>query len=76
MKMDPNVLHTLLAGDDATLWQTVRAIAVANGMTLPETPPGEGEMKRLRTTLANLTNVDPKEAERILAEWKKRGGHG
>ena len=77
MKIDPSILKQLLSQKDDVLWQTVRTIAASGGMNLAESTPSSEEMRRLRTTLSGLGSLDSKEAERIISEWRKRGGgHG
>ena len=77
MKIDPSILKQLLSQKDDVLWQTVRTIAASGGMSLAEATPSPDEMRRLRATLSGLGSLDPKEAEKIISEWRKRGGgHG
>ena len=73
MTFDPNMLNALLALDDRALWQTIRSIAAAHGIALPEGPMAESEMRRLRAALSGATQADVGEALRIVTEYGKRG---
>ena len=47
MQLDKNAISSLLSADDARLWQFVRTLAAASGVTLPEKISAE-DMQRLR----------------------------
>ena len=47
MQLDKNAISSLLSADDERLWQFVRTLAAASGVTLPEKISAE-DMQRLR----------------------------
>ena len=47
MQLDKNAISSLLSADDERLWQFVRTLAAASGVTLPEKISAEA-MQRLR----------------------------
>jgi len=47
MQLDKNAISSLLSSNDERLWQFVRALAAASGVTLPEKISAE-DMQRLR----------------------------
>ena len=47
MQLDKNPISSLLSADDERLWQFVRTLAAASGVTLPEKISAE-DMQRLR----------------------------
>ncbi len=73
MQFDPKMMNAILALDDHTLWQTVRTVAAANGITLPEGQPPSAELQKLRKTLQGKGEKDINEAIRIVKEAK--GSH-
>ena len=72
MTFDPNALNALLAMDDRTLWQTVRQIAAAHNLVLPDGAISAGDMQRLRSAMAGRSQADVDEAIRIVSEYGKR----
>ncbi len=72
MQFDANMMKELLKKSDAELWQTVRRVAEANGITLPEGTPSAGDMARLRAILGTKGPGDVAEAMEVLR--RARGG--
>ncbi len=72
MQFDPSMMKAILALDDNTLWQTVKAVAKSNGISLPEGQPPAAELARLRQALSGKGSADVGEALRIVKEAKQR----
>ena len=72
MQFDANMMKKLLAESDTALWETVRAVAAENGITLPAGNPSAGDMARLRAILASRGERDVADAMETLR--RARGG--
>ncbi len=72
MKLDPQKMQVLLQMDDRTLWQQIRGIAAARGITLPEGTPPPGEMAKLRSLAGGCSQADMAEALRTLQNYRKK----
>ncbi len=72
MEFNANMMRDLLKKSDAELWQTVRGVAEANGITLPGGTPSAGDMARLRAILGTKGAGDVEEAMEVLR--RARGG--
>ena len=62
MQFDANMMKSFLEKSDTELWQTVKAFAAQNGVTIPEGTPSAGDMARLRAILATKGSRDVDEA--------------
>lgn len=71
MQFDPSIAEKLLNLSDEKLWQTVRKIAMFQGIKLAEELPKENDMSKLRDAVTGITQSDMAGAEKLLAEWKK-----
>ena len=76
MKLDRETMKTMAAQSDAALWQTIRGIAGAKGLRLPEATPPAETMARLRAMLSGETTLSLGEAVRILSAYKKENPDG
>ena len=72
MQFDANMMKSFLEKSDTELWQTVKAFAAQNGVTIPEGTPSAGDMARLRATLAGKSGKDVNEALEILRRARSR----
>ena len=71
MQIDPATLGALLALPDAQLWETVKEIARAGGITLPAATPSPSEMQKLRSIFADGEGLSPEKAKKIIEDYKK-----
>ena len=71
MQFDHNTLQTLLAMDDASLWQVICTIASRNGITLPRTTPPHEVLASLRAAVSTKGQADIGEALRIINDYRK-----
>lgn len=72
MKIDPQLIQTLLAMPDDQLWATVRAFASTKKITLSkETPPKE-TMQALRGAFGNADKFDLGQAVKILSSYRQK----
>ncbi len=71
MQFDPAALGALLALPDVQLWETVKTIARANGITLPAATPPPAEMQKLRSIFSSGEGLTPEKAKRIIDDYKK-----
>ena len=75
MKPDRETMQKLAQADDATLWKSVRGIAMEKGFRLPEKTPPHETMDRLRATLSgNALSLG--EAVRVIAQYRKEHPDG
>lgn len=74
MQFDYNMLNKLVSLPDEQLWQTIRAIAIQSGVSLPDGNPPKAELSRLREALCNTKNPDLEEAMSIVNQYKKKNG--
>ncbi len=72
MQFDANMMKELLKKSDAELWQTVRTVAEANGISLPPGTPSAGDMARLRAILGTKGAGDVKDAMEVLRRARGR----
>ena len=70
MNFNMSAMQALLSLPDAGLWEAVREIARAGGITLPATTPSPQEMQKLRSILANGEGMNPEQAKKIINEYK------
>lgn len=70
MKFDPQAMQNLLALDDTALWQRIRSIAAAAGLSLSATPPPPEDMRRLRGMMGGAGQADVAEALRTLSRFR------
>lgn len=70
MKFDPQAMQNLLALDDAALWEKIRSIAGAAGVSLSVTPPPPEEMRRLRGMMGGAGQADVAEALRTISRYR------
>lgn len=70
MKFSKDMLDTLLAKNDAELWQTITGFAASKGFALPARVPSEEQMKKLRSALA-APNISLAQAFKVLQDCKK-----
>ena len=66
MQFDANMMKSLLGKSDKELWDTVRRVAEANGITLPGDTPSAGDMARLRAILGTKGQGDVEAAMETL----------
>ena len=71
MKFDPNAMTALLSLDDAALWQKIRGIAAAGGVSLSEAPPPAAEMQKLRALMGGAGQADVANAMQTLARYRQ-----
>ena len=76
MKLDRETIEKLKRADDATLWQTVRGVALEKGFRLPEATPPHETMERLRGTLSGNGTLSLGEAARVIASYRKDHPNG
>ncbi len=72
-QFDANMFRAILSLSDEQLWQTIKAIAAQNGITLPAGTPPREELARLRSALGTTT-PDIGEAMRVVEKYKKDNG--
>ena len=70
MQIQPELLLLLLNKSDEELWQTMKAIALSNGVHLPRTMPTSEDMKKLRAILQSGNQMDMNEAIKIVESYK------
>ncbi len=73
MQFDASMMKRLLAADDASLWEAVRAAAAQNGISLPKGQPSTSEMAKLRSVLGGVGEGDVKEAMEVLRRARGEG---
>lgn len=71
MQFDASKMKTVLEKSDAELWQIIRAVAAASGISLPDGQPSAGDMARLRAILASKGSRDVEEALATLRRARK-----
>lgn len=73
MQFDASMMKRLLAADDASLWEAVRAAAAQNGISLPARQPSASDMAKLRSVLGGVGEGDVKEAMEVLRRARGEG---
>lgn len=68
MQIDKTMLDRLLSLDDATLARTINALASAAGVDSYAANAAIGDLRMVRSTLANATNADISNAMQMLGE--------
>lgn len=72
MKIDKKTLDMLSALPDESLWKIICAIGSQSGIDLSKVRIKEGEMDKLRSAMATLTDEDIDRASEILSSCKKQ----
>ncbi len=75
MQFDYNMLQKLVSLSDEQLWQTIRAIASQNGVSLPLGAPPSSELSRLREAMSSTKSPDIAQAMDIVNQYKKQNGN-
>ncbi len=73
MKIDPQLIQTLLKLPDEQLWATVRAVAATKKINLSETPPPKQTMAALRAAFSEADKYDYASAVKILSDYRTKG---
>lgn len=71
MKIDKSKLNALASLQDRELWATVVAIASSHGIKIPDNPPPESEMKKLREAISGAERINMMDAMRIVKNYKR-----
>ena len=74
MQFDKQALDALMMQNDRALWENIRKIAGASGITLPQNPPPPAELSRLRAMIGSGNIPDVSAAMKTVNEYKKSQG--
>ncbi len=72
MKFDPRAMEALLALDDRALWEKIRSIAAASGITLTATVPPHEDLEKLRAMMRGSGQGNVGDALATLSRYRAR----
>ena len=72
MKIDKELMKTLLKLDDRALWNKIREMADKYGYNLPCDTPSAENMKKLRTVLENVDKISTADLVRLMSMFKAK----
>lgn len=73
MQINREMLAKMASMDDTRLWQQIRAVAENYGYTLSENQPSHAELEKMRSLMRGDVQISPKDAVRLVNQYKKRG---
>ena len=72
MKIDKELMKTLLKLDDRALWNKIREMADKYGYNLHCDTPSAENMKKLRTVLENVDKISTADLVRLMSMFKAK----
>ena len=71
MKIDKTKLDAMLTLSDDALWEQIRSVAAAKGISMPEKVPSNAELNKVRNALKDADKLNLPTAMRIVNDLKK-----
>ncbi len=71
MRIDKEKLKALTSLSDEALWEEIKKIGKSHGFTLPDAPPKNGELGKVRRALGEEERINLGEAIKIINQYRK-----
>ena len=76
MKINKEKLKSLSALNDAQLWKEIRSAAEKFGFMLPDAPPEEKDMAKIRGAMADADKMSAMDILRLMSVFKQKNAKG
>ena len=76
MKINKEKLKSLSALSDGALWKEIRTASEKFGFILPEAPPDEKDMAKIRSAMADADKMGTMELLRLMSVFKQKNTRG
>ena len=73
MQINKEMLAKMAGMSDAELWEQLRAVGGGYGYSLSSKQPSHEELERIRLLLRGDVQISPKDAMKLLNQYKNKG---
>ena len=73
MKIDKDKIKELASLNDTELWNKIKEIGASHGFKLPDNPPRDGELNKVRAALFESEKIKLGDAIKVINQYRKKG---